>query len=674
MYTLEEKIALIEESNSFLDLNKEIMPKAHKEDYYFVSYSHKDYKKVMKDILLLEDQGVNIWYDSDMHIGENWEDIAEMYISKFQCKGIIFYLSENSILSKACNKEVEYVLENGKQFFSINIPLEGSQNAVSGLQALLTLKDMGHNVSDRLIENFKKAFSDKTLYLSYGDSIQRKKEQIEKLVGEDSLLFTSEYNLNCYEDGAKLLESRENSIIRMNFKNNYQINDENSKEFGRLLPLMSIDNCVFANHYKLQEVTLPEKVDEIGDYAFVNCFNLKKINLDIPLHRISDFAFRSCKSLTVDFVNCLFIKKYAFYECDSLDEITLKCNSIGNFALANCKSLKTVNFVKEPIEIGAYCFSHSKNLSKINFLNNEPNVICTKEKKLALLDNCFADTAFTEITLKGKIDLKSASGLFEDCKNLKKVSFEIKNLKTLKSYAFTRCDNLEEVSGLDSVKVYENNCFYACFNLTKLNLKNATKIQEQAFAGVGFEELILPNVTHIGTYAFQGMQNLKKIVIGEKLEEIDDRVFYNSNGVKELEVYATDFYFDEFAFATLEPEVITVCNLDLLYNLAENCGDQLKTIYLLKGIANEEDLLSLPFELILKESDKEGFDCFTVGNTNPYSIYKDERVGITLTNGETIYTFCDDAGFDEEKGEYYVIAGKKYYQSQIQTIFKLYSL
>ena len=99
MYTLEEKIALIEQSNSFLDLNKDIMPSAHKENYYFVSYSHKDYKKVMKDILLLEDQGINIWYDSAMHIGENWEDIAEMYISKFQCKGVIFYLSENSILT-----------------------------------------------------------------------------------------------------------------------------------------------------------------------------------------------------------------------------------------------------------------------------------------------------------------------------------------------------------------------------------------------------------------------------------------------------------------------------------------------------------------------------------------------------------------------------------------------
>ena len=102
-----------------LELNSDVLPIAHKEDYYFVSYSHKDYKKVMKDILLLQDCGINIWYDSDMHIGENWEDIAEMYISKYQYKGIIFYLSENSILSKACNNE--YYIELGDRYYESQI-------------------------------------------------------------------------------------------------------------------------------------------------------------------------------------------------------------------------------------------------------------------------------------------------------------------------------------------------------------------------------------------------------------------------------------------------------------------------------------------------------------------------------------------------------------------------
>ena len=96
MLSLQEKIDLILNSNSLNDVPREALPSSHKEDYYFVSYSHKDYKKVLKDILLLETYGINIWYDDEMHIGENWKEVAELYISKYHCKGIIFYLSENS--------------------------------------------------------------------------------------------------------------------------------------------------------------------------------------------------------------------------------------------------------------------------------------------------------------------------------------------------------------------------------------------------------------------------------------------------------------------------------------------------------------------------------------------------------------------------------------------------
>lgn len=69
MLSLQEKLFIIDNSNSLLELNKEVLPTVHKQNYYFVSYSHKDYKKVMKDILLLQECGINIWYDSDMHIG-----------------------------------------------------------------------------------------------------------------------------------------------------------------------------------------------------------------------------------------------------------------------------------------------------------------------------------------------------------------------------------------------------------------------------------------------------------------------------------------------------------------------------------------------------------------------------------------------------------------------------
>ncbi|MBR7163306.1 MAG: toll/interleukin-1 receptor domain-containing protein, partial [Clostridia bacterium] len=130
--TLEERINAINKSKSIEELTSDILPKSHQEDYYFVSYSHLDYKEVLVDILQMEEQGLHFWYDTDIHIGENWEDIAKSYISKFQCKGVIFYLSKSSINSPACNKEIKYVVDHGINYFSINLPLDEETPICSG--------------------------------------------------------------------------------------------------------------------------------------------------------------------------------------------------------------------------------------------------------------------------------------------------------------------------------------------------------------------------------------------------------------------------------------------------------------------------------------------------------------------------------------------------------------
>ena len=674
MYTLEEKIRLIEESNSMLDLNEDILPKAFKEDYYFISYSHKDYKKVMKDILLLEDKGVNVWYDSDMHIGENWEDIAETYISKYQCKGIIFYLSQNSILSKACNKEVNYVLENNKQFFSINIPLEGEEVS-SGLKMLLTLKNRGHEIGEELIASFEKAFSDKLLYLSYEDSIQRKKEQIEKLVGEDLFVFNYEYsNYREFCDCSNLVECRDNSLIKLDFKKNYQINKSGSQNFGKFLPLRFLDKCVFANSFKLQSVTLPENMLEIKEFAFANCLKLKKINLDIQsLYFIDSYAFTNCKNLNVDKITCLFLKDHVFAECDSLKEITLTTNQIGDFCFENCSGLTTVNLVTPFGEWGKYAFLKCKELKQITVGGNKANLIkgTNAESAIRIKSSCFQECESLEnISFAGNVDLSEAYGIFERCTNLKEVTFKLPKLREIKDYFFQGCENLKAVYGLEKVKKYNYNSFYNCYALQELDLSNATEICEQAFAYAGLKEVNLSKVKKIGRNAFAIMDNLTKITIGEKLTELESDAFYDCPNVKELTVLSKDFCFDYDSFSGIYPEVITVCNYDFLNTLLENNYENLKTVYATAGIINEDNISDLYAPLKAVESDKVGFDKFFIDNDNPYLKFVDKRIILHLKTDERIYTYCEEAGYDEERGEYYLVAGNRYYESEIEDVSK----
>lgn len=676
MYTTEEKIAIIEQSNSFLDLNKDILPKAHKEDYYFVSYSHKDYKQVMKDILLLEDSGINIWYDSDMHIGENWEEIAESYISKYQCKGIIFYLSKNSILSAACNKEVEYVLENNKQFFSINIPLEGEEYAQSGLSMLLNLKKQGHAVSEKLIDNFEKAFSDKLLYLSYTDSLQRKKEQIEKLKGEDLFVFSYDYNTSTSNSSSKLDICRDNSLVRVNFKTNYQINDKESTNFGELLPLETIEKCVFANSFKLAEVVLPPNINKIESYAFINCYKLKNINLQGDyLQRIGDFAFANCESLNIDYIDCNFIYQHAFSQCYSLKDLRLTSVELGSFTFFKCVNLSKIAFDNEPIKFGSHLFYKCKNLKEITIKKGAPNVIENKKSTLVIENGCFDDcTSLKELTFKGKVDLSGAHSLFSGCSSLESVNFELSNFKNIPSGMFMLCNSLTNVSGLEKVKKVGYNAFLDCDSLLNINLDAVTEIEEKAFGGAGLEEAILPNVKRIEDRAFVEMPNIKKIIIGDKLQSLGTFALGSLENLKELEIHSESFEFDYDCVTGVYPEVLTVANLDFLDFALQDMGSRLKTVYVKEGLINEDNIDDFYHLTEQVQSDKAGFDKFIIDNSNPYKKYVGKRIILTLLDGERIFVDCEDVGFDEQKEEYYIVAGRIYYQSEIEDITVPYFL
>lgn len=671
MLDLQEKIRLIEESNSFLDLNKDILPKVHKEDYYFVSYSHKDYKKVMKDILLLEDAGINIWYDSDMHIGENWEDIANMYISKFQCKGIIFYLSKNSILSKACNKEVEYVLENDKQFFSINIS-ENAQYPKSGLDMLLDLKAEGFDVDEELIENFEKAFSNKVLYLSYEDSIIRKKEQIEKLVGEDLFFVKGRMNTGNSHYYTEISECRDNSLVKLNLKNKYMINDEKSNYYNQYYQLGFIDQCAFANLFQLKEVHLPDTVDEIGEFSFKNCFKLKDINLNIPLTYIRDYAFSNCKALDVDKINCRFVYKFAFENCTSLRKIELSSFEIGSFAFTHCSNLEEIRFTNDLLKLDSYVFRSCRGLKNIYFNSETPNVINAKKDDLKLGNAAFEECySLKEMTLKGKIDLKYAHDLFCECKNLEKVTFNLKKFDTMPSAIFMLCEKLNQVNGIEKVKKIESNAFYKCSELTDIDLSNVLEIEEHAFVYAGIKEANLLKIKRVEELAFGANPNLEKIVIGENIEEIESHAFYALEALKELEVLGKNFYYDNNSFDGMDPEIITVREEQLLDYLLEYNGENLQTLYFEKNLL-KVGRLNKKSEKIFKKvkSDKDDFDKFVVVGENKFGKYQNKKVIVELKNGDRYFSYCSEAGYDEERGEYYIVLDQKYYESEIESISK----
>ena len=77
-----DKINAISKSRSIRNLDLKYYPDVDISDYYFISYSHKDYRAVYKDLIAMEDEGLKFWYDRDLPVSKNWKEIANKFMSK----------------------------------------------------------------------------------------------------------------------------------------------------------------------------------------------------------------------------------------------------------------------------------------------------------------------------------------------------------------------------------------------------------------------------------------------------------------------------------------------------------------------------------------------------------------------------------------------------------------
>lgn len=113
----------------------------------------------------------------------------------------------------------------------------------------------------------------------------------------------------------------------------------------------------------LQEVTLPDGVQEIGEYAFYLCNALTTVNLS-NITGISEKAFRDCTSLTaLKLDNVTAIGLDAFWGCTGLETLELpKCIRFDNYIVTGCRSLTRIEAtatgdffrIDENISIGNY--------------------------------------------------------------------------------------------------------------------------------------------------------------------------------------------------------------------------------------------------------------------------------------------------------------------------------
>lgn len=153
------------------------------------------------------------------------------------------------------------------------------------------------------------------------------------------------------------------------------------------LPAESFRHTSSSDFSGLQEVILPQEIQQLQDYAFYKCSNLTKITAP-GVVRVNSFAFQSCTKLAevsmpevtylgtnafmstalqvADFSKLQTLEGSVFWLCSKLTEVNLpEATTIGDDAFSNCKSLKEIE-LPQATTVGNKAFYNCTALTSVN--------------------------------------------------------------------------------------------------------------------------------------------------------------------------------------------------------------------------------------------------------------------------------------------------------------------
>ena len=130
----------------------------------------------------------------------------------------------------------------------------------------------------------------------------------------------------------------------------------------------------------MTEITLPNGLKKIGDYAFQNCLRLEKIRLPRSCSELGKGVFQGCAALKeVRILNQMkVIQEAAFADCISLTEIQLPQSvlRIESAAFKGCTALKEINLPE------------SLTFIETNAFEDCPDVVATVDENSYALEWC----------------------------------------------------------------------------------------------------------------------------------------------------------------------------------------------------------------------------------------------------------------------------------------------
>ena len=232
---------------------------------------------------------------------------------------------------------------------------------------------------------------------------------------------------------------------------------------------------------QITQVSIPQGVTRIGNSALWGMVSLENVTIPDSVETIGDNAFDGCGVTKIVIPDSVIrIGKEAFRTCGSLEEVKLSksLTDIEDSTFSNCSVLKQMDIPEGVTTIGMQAFSGCESLSSINIPNSVTNIGAVAFYSCVSLSNITIPSSVTTI----------GGDAFALCVALKKITIP-QQVEEIGAEAFTGCAKLEKIdiesdSQLNTVGDYAfaTNCVYqngGCF-IDSSQLKEMLGITELA--------------------------------------------------------------------------------------------------------------------------------------------------------------------------------------------------